>query len=333
MKIMTVMITSIGSVTAQGVIKGLRAQSECAVRIISTDMKANNAGRYFSDAFYQVPRPSDDTYLAVLLEICKNERVDLLIPIHDQELLPVAEHAHAFTALNCVAVVSNPDTIRICHDKYQTYHFFKRIGIETPMTFRAEEVLSGAARIEYPAFLKPAKGAAAIDTYVVRDKEELAQLARRVNEPLVQELEDGTEFSVDVLADFGGAVLGVVPRTRDETRHGASYKGTTVRDEEIIRKATSIAERLQIIGPCNIQCFKTTQGRIVFFEVNPRFSATHAHTIASGMNTPHLLLKMLKGDHLEPMRGAFEDGLTMYRYWREVFVDKQGKRVHEGYSL
>ncbi|MDO8555689.1 MAG: ATP-grasp domain-containing protein [Nanoarchaeota archaeon] len=329
----TLLITSSGSVTAQGVIKGLKQQQEFEYRVIMADMNEKNAGRYFGDQFYKVPSAKEANYIDILLDICKKEQVNVLVPIYDPELLKVAENKQRFKDIGCTAIISSPETIRTCNDKYQTYQFFKKIGIDTPETHPAEDILSGKVTITYPAFGKPARGMAAIGTITLQNEEELKKWAPTVEEPLVQELTKGTEFSVDTLADLNGQVIEVVPRTRDETRHGASTKGITTKDQEIITKAKYIAEQLHIQGPCNIQCFRTKDNILKFFEINPRFSATHAHSIASGMNSPYLLLKMLAGQQVSPQIGSFQDGLQMYRYWSEVFVDKEGKRVPQQYTL
>lgn len=322
-----VLVTSSGTVTSQGVIKGLRMQNEFDYKLVTTDMNESNAGRYFGNMFYKLPGATKEEYIPSLLDICKKEEINLLIPIYDKELLVVAKNKEKFKAIGCYPLISDPETILTCNDKYLTYQFFRKHGVKTPETYPAEEIMSGRAKIDYPAFMKPAGGIAAIGTSRVNNFEELKAWAKKIEEPLVQSLLSGREYSIDVLADLEKRVIEVVPRTRDETRHGASTKGITEKNFEIINNAKYIAEKLGIIGPCNIQCFKSDNGEINFFEVNPRFSAAHAHSIAAGMNSPHLLLKMLDGQKVEPRIGQFQDGLRMYRYWAEVFTTKEGSYI------
>src|SRR5207237_1194981 len=88
-------------------------------------------------------------------------------------------------------------------------------------------------------------------------------------------------FTVDVLSDFNGKVLSIVPRERLVIRAGVSDKGITRKDAEIIAFAKEVAEKLHIIGPANIQC-KWDGREVSLIEVNPRFSGGIPLTIAAG---------------------------------------------------
>ena len=331
MKKYNVLITTSGSVTAQGVIKGLRKQNEFDCRLITTDIIENTPGKHISDKFYLLPNEKSDEYISSLKKICIDEKIDVIIPIHDQELMKIAENAQEFKDLGCTLVLSSKETIEKCNDKYKTYEFFLRNKVKTPLTYRAEEVINGIQKIDFPAFLKPAKGVSAIGTYVVESMDELRILSKKIKEPLVQTLYNGREYSVDVLCDFNSKLIGAVPRSRDARNQGACIKGVTEKDDFIIKECRRIAEDLKIIGPANIQCFKQN-GEIIFFDVNPRFSATHAHTIMAGMNTPHLILKIISGQKVDSQTGNFKDKLQMYRYWSEIYVDEENNLI-KGDSL
>ncbi len=45
----------------------------------------------FIDKFYKIPKCTDINYVDSLLNICKEEKVDLLIPLYEKELLPYAK--------------------------------------------------------------------------------------------------------------------------------------------------------------------------------------------------------------------------------------------------
>ena len=63
-KQLRVLITGIGTVAAQGFVKGVRQQDEFDVFLVSTDAREDNAGRYFTDAFYKVPRGDSPEYVS-----------------------------------------------------------------------------------------------------------------------------------------------------------------------------------------------------------------------------------------------------------------------------
>lgn len=320
-----VLVTSVGSVTAQGVFKGLMKQREFDYKLIGTDMTKYNAGKLMVDRFYQIKPANDKKYINQLIGICKKERIDILIPIHDNELLKVAKNKGKFKKINCLPVISSEATIKICNNKYWTYKFLKRIGINVVETYTIEEVINRKFSVAYPCIIKPNNGIAAIDVYKVNNFNGLykkyKELKSKWESIIVQPLINGTEFSIDVFCNFNSEVIGIVPRTRDDTRHGASIQGITVKDIKLIKQAKYIAEKLKIIGSCNIQCFKVGRN-YKFFEINPRFSATYAHSLMAGLNSILWLFKLLDGQKVKPRIGEFKNKLRMYRFWMEEFEQK-----------
>jgi carbamoyl-phosphate synthase large subunit len=317
-----VLITGAGTVTCQSVIKGFRLQQEMQVHITTADPNQMSAGRYLGDAFYSVPMATDPSFLSALLEIVRREGIQLLVPIVDYEFPKLSEHRDEFERLGCRVVISSPQAISICNEKERTHRFFQEIGVTSPKTWLPAE-LPAPIDISYPIFVKPRTGRASLGIHKICDAEEFAFWSKRVEDPLYQEFVDGDEYTIDVLCDFDGRVIGVVPRQRIEMKVGISYKGLTVRDPEMIRAGKLIAEKAGIIGPANIQCFKTPRG-LVFFEINPRFSGTLPLTIAAGLNSPLLLAKSASGCKIESSVGDFQEGLLMLRFWDEIFIPPSG---------
>jgi carbamoyl-phosphate synthase large subunit len=317
-----VLITGAGTVTCQSVIKGFRLQQEMQVHITTVDPNPMSAGRYLGDAFYGVPLASDPGFLPALLEIVRREGIQLLIPIVDYEFPKLSKHRDEFERQGCRVVISSPQTISTCNEKEQTHRFFREIGIASPKTWLPVD-LPSPTTIPYPIFVKPRAGRASLGIHKICDVEEFTFWSKRVEDPLYQEFVEGDEYTIDVLCDFDGRVIGVVPRQRIEMKVGISYKGLTVRDPEMIRAGKFIAEKAGIIGPANIQCFKTQRG-LVFFEINPRFSGTLPLTIAAGLNSPLLLARCAVGQKVGQLND-FEDRLLMLRFWDEVFVSSGGE--------
>jgi carbamoyl-phosphate synthase large subunit len=314
----TVLITGVGSTPAVSVIKGFRQQDTFVVRIIGTDTHARNliAGAAFCDRFYTVPPADDPRYLAALLEICVREQVQVLIPIIDPELLVLSEGKDRFAAMGVTVVVSDPDTIRVCNDKYATAHFFRRHGIPAPDTWLCDELPSVEA-LPYPVFVKPRQGMSSRDAFRVDSPEGLRQARDRIHDLIVQPCLIGEEYTTDILADSNGDIVASVPRLRLETRSGIIYKGRTCHHEQLMSWGIRIAKALNIKGPANVQCILSGDGPS-YFEVNPRFSAGLPLTIAAGVNAPWWLLRLMAGERPPQDLLPFKP-IMMTRYWSEVF--------------
>jgi len=315
-----VIITGIGSTTGISVIKGFRKQNKFITKIVGTDINDKNmiAGSSFCDSFYTVPKAMDRNYISTLLDICEKEKVQVLIPIIDQELLIVAENKDEFNSRGVTVVISDPETIRICNNKYLTFKFLKDHGFPTANTLIANEIKDPDSLV-YPIFVKPLDGISSINAFKVNTPEEFLIAKRKVQNLVVQEYLEGDEYTTDVMADFAGNIFAVVPRQRISTKAGISYKGKTCKDSRLMYLGKQIAESLKIIGPANIQCM-VSRDIISYFEVNPRFSGSLPLTIAAGINTPLWILKLLNGETSPNGLLPFKD-VIMTRYWEEIFYE------------
>ncbi|MGB3206622.1 MAG: ATP-grasp domain-containing protein [Crinalium sp.] len=317
-----VLVTGMNSVTAISIVKGLRQQAELLLHIVGTDTNLKNeiAGSSFCDQFYTVPKAVEDNYISQLVDICVAENVKIIFPVVDIELEIIATNIEVFRNQGIQVWLSNLETIQTCNNKYQTYKFFLDHKFATPQTWLPEEITGREADFPYPLIVKPIDGRSSIDVFCVEDVAALQQALKKVNQPIIQEYLEGKEFTIDVVADEDSRILAVVPRERIEIKAGISYKGRTVKDQQLIEKATDIAQKLQIKGACNIQC-RVKDNLVKFFEVNPRFSGTLPLTIAAGVNSPLLLVKLALGQNLEKEYFDFKEGLYMARYWQEVFYE------------
>jgi putative hydrolase of the HAD superfamily len=124
-------------------------------------------------------------------------------------------------------------------------------------------------------------------------------LRRVIDDPsqwIVQEYIDWPEYTVDLLADFNGRVLSVVPRSRQLVVAGESYVSRTANAPQMIEESVRLAAALHLVGHNTIQCF-WNGADVKFIEVNPRFGGT-----------------------LAPQVEQFESDLVMLRFTDDLFV-------------
>jgi glutathione synthase/RimK-type ligase-like ATP-grasp enzyme len=133
---MKVLVTSIGSTTSIGVVKFIRAIQR-NIEITGTDTNFNNriAGSFFVHNFFQVPLNTEPHYLDEMLRIVKQNRIDILIPVHDQEMQVLSNEAEKFKNIGCTVVVSTFSTVRAVNDKYAFAQLLLRSNILTPATY------------------------------------------------------------------------------------------------------------------------------------------------------------------------------------------------------
>ena len=327
----TILITGAGTATTLSVIKGIKQQKEFVVRVIACDRNDNVSGHYIADKFYKIPSAEDPAFLSTLLRIIKKERVNMIIPIVDYEFKKFAGHKAQFEKLGATVVLSDLPAIETCTDKFKTMKFFDSLKLPHPESYTFHRAKH--ARAGYPLFLKPSVfGRATIDAYTLTNKKDLLFYAGKVKQPIIQEFIDGTEITIDALNDFRGKFVFGVARVRTETKSGLSIKGVVIRDDKLMGFVKRITEALPIIGPCNIQCFKTKNG-YVFSEVNPRFAGAQTLSIQAGFNSILLLCKLYSDKSVDPATISIQYGTKMIRYWEEIFLTSEGKPYQADYSL
>ena len=309
---MTILLTSIGKRVE------LVKHFKSAGRVVGADSSDLNAARYFTDAFYRIPRADEEGYIDSLTEICKNEKADFIIPLHEAEFDVLCDHRDKFENVKTMLVLSDKNIIDICKDKYKTSEFFKRHDIPSPTTYAKEDTFENES---FPLVIKPSDGMGSMGVFVVKDSDDLAYALKKTSNPIVQEKIEGTEFTMDVLCDMDGNLIYVVPRERLEVRDGEVNKSRVVLDDGIIALSKKVVESMKlegkVRGPLTLQCFKTKDGSLKMLEINPRFGGGVPLSFASGADYAGAFSDILEGRKTEV--NEIKE-ITMLRYTESVFV-------------
>ena len=178
---------------------------------------------------------------------------------------------------------------------------------------------TGPATAAYPLFSKPRYGRGGVGAFPVTSEGQLTFFRDYVTDPVLQPYLNGPEFTIDVLCDFDGEPLSVVPRERVVIRAGVVDRGRTVRDAALIDLGIACARAMRCVGAINIQC-RVVDGQPIIFEINPRFSGGIPLTIAAGADFPRMLVQLARGRQVDPVIGRFQDNLWMTSYETSVFV-------------
>ena len=82
---------------------------------------------------------------------------------------------------------------------------------------------------------------------------------------------------------------------------------------------SAAATCLGLEGAVNVQGFVDGDGRVWIIEVNPRVSGGLSLTQAAGADIVGELVRGTRHELIRPERLRFEPGVTMRRYFEEVF--------------
>jgi carbamoyl-phosphate synthase large subunit len=177
----------------------------------------------------------------------------------------------------------------------------------------------------FPLLVKARQGFGSRHIYRAEDRAQLGFfLGYTPVDSIVQACLGGEEFSIDVFCDLDGQCLNAIPRTMIESKGGESIKGMTIRDERLIDLARDVAEKLRLVGPANIQCFREDDGGHYVTDINPRFGGGFPLPLAAGGRYPELALALGRGERPEPRLGDFREGIVMTRFFSDLSLTQNG---------
>lgn len=286
-------------------------------KIVATDMQLSAPALTAADVKLQVPAVYADDYLDKTLQICKDNDIKAVICLNDLELPILATNRDRFESIGALPIVSSPEVIDICFDKYQTARYVKALGLNTPKTHinldKALDALKEGS-LMFPLVLKPRWGSGSIGIEFVNDVDELTEtyvmLLKKVKKSilatasqgdefiLIQEKIEGQEYGMDVMNDFEGNNRGVSVKKKIAMRAGETDKAQTVDNAAIRAIGRKLGTSLHHIGNLDVDIFER-DGEYYVLELNPRFGGGFPFSYEAGVNFPKAIIEWLKGNEIE----------------------------------
>ncbi len=286
---------------------------------VAADPNPLAPAQYAAHHRYAVPRIDDPAYVPALVALCERHRVGAVVPLTDLDLEVLAQARAAGTL---PALAPAPEIARATFDKYETHRLLERLGLPSPPT-----ALPGEAIDHFPVMVKPRRGSGARSIHRADDRRAAEFFVDYVPEPtMIQWFMDGPEFSIDTLSGPDGRCLNAIPRTMIESRGGESIKGTVIADTELVELGARVVEALGVRGPCTVQVFRDRQIGLGITDVNTRFGGAFPapmYAACAGRSYPELIVRMARGETIEPHVGEFRAGVTFTRYYWQLELDER----------
>ena len=180
------------------------------LEIHAADFQAMAPALQVADRHLLVPSVLANDYCDVLIQYCRENDIDGLIPLIDPELIPLASAKEKFLEVGTRVLISSPKVVDICVHKDISSRFLLENNFLTPRILTESEL----ANPKFPLFMKPRIGSSSKGTYKINDSADLQYYLSKNPESIVQEYIEGVEYTVDVFADFDGRPRCAVPRRR-----------------------------------------------------------------------------------------------------------------------
>jgi carbamoyl-phosphate synthase large subunit len=294
---------------------------------VAADMNPLAPALYHADRYALVPRIEEPEYVPTLRDLVGEHDVRLIVPLTDLDQVRLAR---ARDELDALVLLPDAETVERLGDKYLAHVLFEERGIASPPTWLPNGVPDDA---RFPLLLKARHGFGSRHIYRAADRAQLGFfLGYTPVDSIVQACLGGEEFSIDVFCDLDGRCLNAIPRTMIESKGGESIKGMTIRDEALIELGRDVAEKLRLVGPANIQCFREADGSHLITDINPRFGGGFPLPLAAGGHYPELALALARGEQVEPRLGDFREGIVMTRFFSDLSLTENGDGTLEPFA-
>ncbi|MEN9361779.1 MAG: hypothetical protein RL095_3314 [Verrucomicrobiota bacterium] len=269
------------------------------------------------DRIVELPSPQDcEAYVAALGAFLARERIGLLIPTIDPDLLRLDRWSAQLqkAAPDCRILLSSSEAIAVARDKRRSREAFACLGAEVPQALDPAD-----PELRFPIFVKPAAGSASQGARTLHNRAELEAALADTQDPMFEALVEGEETTVDVLLDFLGKALVAIPRRRLQVRGGEVTRGILERDAGLESLACRLAEGLGCRGPVTLQFRQPAPGRWVAMELNARLGGGLPLSLAAGADWPGWILQLCRGETPDCSRPVL-DRLVISRFDDSLFI-------------
>ncbi len=308
----TVLVTGAGGPAGVGVIRALRS---AGTRVVAADVDPAAVGFHLADEHATIPRAEDPGLVDGIAELALASGATALVVTVAEELVALAGGTGTLHDAGLATWFPPAASVTTCLDKWAFARAVRDGDVTVPATN-----LGTADGVPGPWIVKPRFGRGSRHVIPADDREDLEYALRHVPDAIVQTRLEGREFTVDALVDRDGRLAAAVPRWREETRGGISTRGTTFADERVTAGVASLLGLLALDGPSNVQGFVAPGGAPAFTEVNPRFSGGLPLSLAAGADLVGEVVRGTLGLPLRPERLVYRVGVSMRRYFDEVFT-------------
>lgn len=247
--------------------------------------------------------------------------IDLIIPITEELMLPLAAARERFAGLCELAIPADEALLQVA-DKDATVELAKRLGVPVPrsaLVATVDEALAAAPDLGWPLVLKPVSSRVVHDDSVeiftvgyADGPSALVEAMLRLQgrcEVLLQEYHAGEGHGVELLAERGRVLMSFQHRRLHEvpiTGGASSLRESVSVDPLLLDHASRLIEALHWTGLAMVE-FRVGPDGPALMEINGRIWGSLPLAVKSGVDFPAGLARLHLGTRLNGAGEAISD--------------------------
>jgi predicted ATP-grasp superfamily ATP-dependent carboligase len=299
-----ILVTDAGLGSAVSTIRSLAARGH---HVVAASPEPRAAG-FFSRAAaetvrYPSPRLDPEGAVETLLAAAIDRRVELIVPVTDEVIIPLAAARNRFDG-RCALALPPDEALAVARDKDATLALARRLGVPVPrgaLVGAAVDARGSVDELGWPVVVKPRSSRVlnghGIEALNVSYASSLARLEEQLAPldglcpVLLQEYCRGEAYGVELLLHEGRPLAAFQHRRLHEvpiTGGASSYRESVALDPTLYYYSVSLLEALRWTGLAMVE-FKVGEDGPRLMEINGRIWGSLPLAVRAGMDFPALL--------------------------------------------
>ncbi len=237
----------------------------------------------YIDKFYKVPCSSSLYFYNEILKICKNEKVNFLIPSFDVDQKIFFPENEDLIKLGVISLGTNKDTLPMYENKAKMNEFLQSIGLPVPKNYSLSQCEDNQLYM-----VKPINGVGSIGA-ALRTTKDMKSL--NISDFIIQERCSEPEVTMECFW-FNGTIS-TICRERITTKAGVCTKARIFKDKKLENIAVKFAKSLKVPHIFNLQFMKNQKDEYVITDVNLRTAGGMSLSYAAGWDEVSALAKIM----------------------------------------
>lgn len=305
-------ISCIGSGVGQSVINSLNL-SRLPITTIGLGTNPFAYGLYECDEYDYTSNIYVEKYIDNLIDKCWVNKIDLLIPGHDDEALLYAQNSEKFADAGIKTICAGKELISLCRDKELMSEKLNKIANVFVKCYNKEtlnvNIKNGS--VKFPLIAKPRRGFASRGIEILNKEDDLVKIT---NDHIIQELAipavddpnynfyisqiskninpQVAEVSIQLVYNQEEQLMGRM-FSYNKLNNGVPIEIIPYDNDyiwSIVDKLTPTLLKMGLRGPLNIQG-RFTENGLKLFEMNPRFTGITGLRALMGFNEVEACVK------------------------------------------
>ncbi len=282
---MKYLVTSIGSASAEVVIKNLKSSGNIVYGSDINEKSLISTSRIVNMFFKVNSILEHEIFLTQIIDICIKYHVNYIVPLTDLDVDFFSKYKNIFVDKEIKIWLAKEDAISILRNKF---YFSEYIKNNFSDLYIKTKFLNDLNSVDSRKMLKPISGRSSQNVHMIENDSDLLYYKSKYdnNSYIVQDFIDGNIITVDLIRNpSDNFIVSIARKELIRSANGLGISVEILSHSSINDYAAKIATDLNIVGTVNFEfIFNEFDKTVKILEINPRFSGGVAFSCIAGYN-------------------------------------------------